>query len=89
MGFAIVPVGVACLVGPPISGAILGSSYAWWKGVVFASVSFADDTILLVLLTVSHAQVTDTVPCVFLAAALYILRRNAKAKARVQSPTGA
>ncbi|ETW83314.1 MFS monocarboxylate transporter [Heterobasidion irregulare TC 32-1] len=70
MGFAIVPVGVACLVGPPISGAILGSSYAWWKGVVFASV-------------------TDTVPCVFLAAALYILRRNAKAKARVQSPTGA
>ena len=55
MGFAIVPVGVACLVGPPISGAILGSSYAWWKGVVFASVSFADDTILLVLLTVSRA----------------------------------
>ncbi|KAI0045840.1 MFS general substrate transporter [Auriscalpium vulgare] len=39
MGMALVPVGVACLVGPPISGAILGSSYRWWQGVVFASVS--------------------------------------------------
>ncbi|TFY78600.1 hypothetical protein EWM64_g5410 [Hericium alpestre] len=37
MGMAVVPVGVACLIGPPISGAVLGADYAWWKGVVFAS----------------------------------------------------
>lgn len=39
MGMAIVPVGVACLVGPPICGAILGVDYVWWRGVLFASVS--------------------------------------------------
>lgn len=39
MGMAIVPVGVACLVGPPICGAILGVDYVWWRGILFASVS--------------------------------------------------
>lgn len=40
MGMAIVPVGIACLVGPPICGAVLGANYEWWKGVLFASVRF-------------------------------------------------
>ncbi|THH15775.1 hypothetical protein EW146_g4756 [Bondarzewia mesenterica] len=71
MGFAIVPVGIACLVGPPISGAILGSvNYVWWKGVVFASV-------------------TDTIPCVFLAAALYIHRRSRTKQSDEPSSGGA
>ncbi|KAA1467719.1 MFS general substrate transporter [Dentipellis sp. KUC8613] len=46
MGMAVVPVGVACLVGPPISGAILGSTYTWWKGVTFASVCSASTALL-------------------------------------------
>jgi hypothetical protein len=40
MGVGITPVGVASLIGPPITGAILGSNLVWWKGVTFASVSF-------------------------------------------------
>lgn len=39
MGLALVPVGVSSLIGTPISGAILGPDYDWWKGVVFSSVS--------------------------------------------------
>jgi hypothetical protein len=39
MGFALAPVGVATLIGPPITGAILGKDYAWWKAIVFSSVS--------------------------------------------------
>ncbi|KAF8200272.1 major facilitator superfamily domain-containing protein [Pholiota molesta] len=38
MGVGITPVGVASLIGPPITGAILGSNLVWWKGVTFASV---------------------------------------------------
>ncbi|KAI0322139.1 hypothetical protein OF83DRAFT_1161394 [Amylostereum chailletii] len=37
MGIAILPVGVACLVGPPISGAILGNDFRWLESILFAS----------------------------------------------------
>ncbi|KAF9815954.1 hypothetical protein IEO21_04281 [Rhodonia placenta] len=40
MGLALVPVGVSSLIGTPISGAILGPDYDWWKGVVFSSRPF-------------------------------------------------
>jgi hypothetical protein len=39
MGIALAPIGVATLIGPPITGAILGKDYAWWKAIVFSSVS--------------------------------------------------
>ncbi|KAJ7464983.1 major facilitator superfamily domain-containing protein [Mycena galericulata] len=39
MGIALVPVGIASLIGPPIAGAILGPQLIWWRGIIFASVS--------------------------------------------------
>lgn len=39
MGIALAPVGIASLIGPPITGAILGKEYVWWKPIVFSSVS--------------------------------------------------
>ncbi|KAI0067193.1 MFS general substrate transporter [Artomyces pyxidatus] len=47
MGMALVPVGIACLVGPPTAGAILGSQHQWWKGIVFASVTDTAPCVLL------------------------------------------
>ncbi|KAH7911486.1 hypothetical protein BJ138DRAFT_1006465 [Hygrophoropsis aurantiaca] len=38
MGVAMAPVGLACLIGNPSGGAILGREYVWWKGVTHASV---------------------------------------------------
>ncbi|KAF4612666.1 hypothetical protein D9613_011882 [Agrocybe pediades] len=37
-GIAVGPVGVASLIGSPITGAIVGKELAWWKGITFASV---------------------------------------------------
>ena len=39
MGVSLAPIGLAYLIGVPISGATLGSDRAWWKGVTLASVS--------------------------------------------------
>ena len=38
MGYAWGPAGIAALIGPPLSAALLGKDYIWWRGVVFASV---------------------------------------------------
>ncbi|KAI5885672.1 MFS general substrate transporter [Schizophyllum commune H4-8] len=38
LGVSLVPVGIGSFVGPPISGAILGRSYDWWKTIVFSGV---------------------------------------------------
>ncbi|EGO20075.1 hypothetical protein SERLADRAFT_478728 [Serpula lacrymans var. lacrymans S7.9] len=38
MGVALIPIGVASMVGPPITGAILGPDYVWWKAIVFSSI---------------------------------------------------
>ncbi|KAJ7458721.1 major facilitator superfamily domain-containing protein [Mycena galericulata] len=37
MGLAVIPVGIASLIGPPIGGAIIGTGLIWWKGIVFSS----------------------------------------------------
>jgi len=47
MGLALVPVGISSLVGTPISGAILGSDYDWWKGTVFASMTMLGGAVLV------------------------------------------
>lgn len=47
MGLALVPVGVSSLIGTPISGAILGPDYDWWKGVVFSSITMLAGAILM------------------------------------------
>ncbi|KAL1664912.1 major facilitator superfamily domain-containing protein [Schizophyllum commune] len=39
LGVSLVPVGIGSFVGPPISGAILGRHYDWWKTIVFSGVS--------------------------------------------------
>ena len=39
MGIALAPIGIASLIGPPITGAILSKHYVWWKPIVFSSVS--------------------------------------------------
>ena len=39
MGIALFPVGIASLIGTPISGALIGHTYVWWKGATFAAVS--------------------------------------------------
>ncbi|KAI4524949.1 MFS general substrate transporter [Schizophyllum commune Loenen D] len=38
LGVSLVPVGIGSFVGPPISGAILGRHYDWWKTIVFSGV---------------------------------------------------
>ena len=38
MGIAFAVSAIAGLVGAPISGALLGDDYAWWKPAVFAGV---------------------------------------------------
>ena len=39
MGIAVMPAGIALLLGPPVSGMILGMHYHWLKGILFSSVS--------------------------------------------------
>ncbi|KAL1743353.1 major facilitator superfamily domain-containing protein [Schizophyllum fasciatum] len=39
LGVSLTPVGVGSFFGPPISGAILGPNYDWWKTIVFSGVS--------------------------------------------------
>jgi hypothetical protein len=41
MAFAIVPSGIAALIGPPITGFLLGNDYSWWKAILFSSVGTA------------------------------------------------
>ncbi|KAJ7593593.1 major facilitator superfamily domain-containing protein [Mycena floridula] len=38
MGWALCPVGIGFMVGPPIVGAILGSEYIWWRAIVFSTI---------------------------------------------------
>ncbi|EIM92159.1 MFS general substrate transporter [Stereum hirsutum FP-91666 SS1] len=38
VGLALTPVGIATLIGSPISGLILGHEQKWWRGVTFSSV---------------------------------------------------
>jgi len=38
MGIATVPLGLSCLIGPPITGKIVGPNFVWWKGMTFAAV---------------------------------------------------
>ncbi|EGO18799.1 hypothetical protein SERLADRAFT_480462 [Serpula lacrymans var. lacrymans S7.9] len=49
MGVSLFPVGVASLIGTPITGAVLGPYYVWWKGVTFASVVILAGGCLLIL----------------------------------------
>jgi len=37
IGISLVPVGLAYLIGSPITGTILGRDYTWWRGIIFAS----------------------------------------------------
>jgi hypothetical protein len=38
LAFAIVPAGIAALIGPPVTGFLIGDDYSWWKAVLFSSV---------------------------------------------------
>lgn len=38
MGVALVPVGIAYLIGSPITAAIIGKEFVWWRGITFAAV---------------------------------------------------
>ncbi|KAF7299451.1 MFS general substrate transporter [Mycena indigotica] len=43
LGYALLPVGVSSLVGPPIAGKIIGPSTSmhWWKGIIFSAANHA------------------------------------------------
>lgn len=52
VGIALMPVGLAYLVGSPISGALLGSNFEWWKGITFGSVSMMASVGVLIIIRV-------------------------------------
>lgn len=45
-GLSLIPPAVAALVGPPITGSILGRDYIWWKGILFASVGIVFHSVI-------------------------------------------
>ncbi|KAF8625306.1 hypothetical protein AX15_005438 [Amanita polypyramis BW_CC] len=40
LGYAWAPGGIAALIGPPLSAALLGRDYIWWRGISFAAVCY-------------------------------------------------
>ncbi|KAF8624636.1 hypothetical protein AX15_005790 [Amanita polypyramis BW_CC] len=40
LGYAWAPGGIAALIGPPLSAALLGKDYIWWRGILFASLCY-------------------------------------------------
>ncbi|THH15784.1 hypothetical protein EW146_g4748 [Bondarzewia mesenterica] len=57
MGYGCVPMGIASLVGPSISGAIMGNNkYLWWKGILFSSLTTSGSSILLVAAWYIHRK---------------------------------
>ncbi|KIJ41949.1 hypothetical protein M422DRAFT_229450 [Sphaerobolus stellatus SS14] len=62
LGIAIVPVGVASLIGNPVIGAILGPKLIWWKGVTFASVSLIASAFFQAAAQIIHVRRSRKVP---------------------------
>ncbi|KAJ7099927.1 MFS general substrate transporter [Mycena belliarum] len=56
MGIAVVPVGIASLIGTPIAGAIIGPQLVWWKGIIFASIVLVVASALLLLAKVLQSR---------------------------------
>ncbi|KAH9484905.1 Aspyridones efflux protein apdF [Psilocybe cubensis] len=48
-GISLIPPAVAALIGLPITGAILGPDFIWWRGILFASMSMLIATILVII----------------------------------------
>jgi len=53
IGVALVPVGVAYLVGSPITAMIIGKDFVWWRGITFAAVTMIAAFICLIIMRIS------------------------------------
>ncbi|KAF8685310.1 hypothetical protein AX14_004047 [Amanita brunnescens Koide BX004] len=56
LGYAWGPAGIAALVGPPLGAALLGQNYVWWRGVVFAALTFIVAAALQLIARQIHAR---------------------------------
>ena len=59
MAFATVPSGIAALIGPPVTGFLLGNDYTWctWQAIVFSSMGTAANCMSLYKLWIVLLQV--------------------------------